>query len=738
MWAPIDDRGGQVSDESEESPTPDRLFPDEDPIFLDRDEPEIPEAAELPPATEPPDGPVGEPVGLPSARNLKPGEFHRPPPDLSSLPAIAAYEPAEIDTGDDDSFPSDEPSAEVTIDAGTIAAAEPDEDEVPEIGDPAGLSSARDLKPGEFHRPPPQLSSLPKVAAYHPAELDPADDGMADFVEAPPDPEEPEPAVEPTESAVELGPPTAPGRLLRDDELPVYPPIPRPGEIEQPPAQPPPPPPPPPVDAPRPIDPGPPPPPPKIRVGPPPPPPGVEPPASGPIAPPTEAAAGPGLPVRDSPPARPPIRTEIPNRGGVPLPPAAAPPTGPAPSPGRGGPPVPPSAPHEPRRRPEPELTMEDLIAASTAQHESADRVDWLSVAEASRGPSKRRQVGVIVAVALTIAIVLGLGAAARQRDDGAGTDPGNDTALLAVDPDGTPDAPFGIGDWAEIGGGWWLSVADAEVEAEAVLRDAADFNPAPRNGGYALASLDLHYAGDTPTTLFDLTLDAVAPSGRTHSAFDCRATEPHPLDRRVDIFPGATMTGDECFDVALVDRSGLLLAVSSGSGSEPVYFSFSARGSSEVTPPDPPAAPHGGGPGSRGTPIALGEAADVGGNWLLRVDRVARHAERDLVGANPFNEPPVNGAYALAEVTAVYTGPGESDALDMRFNAIGAHNIGYSSAGCAAAEPKPFPGASTVSTRGALSGQVCFDIDPEDSDALVLYARGTPDALPVFFSTGS
>jgi hypothetical protein len=379
---------------------------------------------------------------------------------------------------------------------------------------------------------------------------------------------------------------------------------------------------------------------------------------------------------------------------------------------------------------------MEDLIAASMAQRASSDEVDWLSVAEAGRVPNKGRRIGVIVGAALLIAVVLGAAAAVRHSDQDPGTEPGNDAALLAVDPDGTPDAPFGVGDWAEIGGGWWLSVAEAEVDADAVLTDAAEFNPAPRNGSYAMTSLDLRYDGDTPTTLFDLSLDAVAPSGRSHSAFDCRATEPQPLDRRVDIFPGAIVTGDECFDVASVDRSGLLLAVSTGPSREPVFYSFTARGSSEVTPPEPPPAAGDGGPGSRATPVPLGEAAEVGGSWLFRVDRVTRHAERDLVGANPFNEPPVNGAFALAEITAVYTGPGETDALDMRFNAVGVHNVGYSSAGCAAAEPNPFPGSTTVSTRGVLTGQVCFDVDPVDADALVLYARGTPDALPVFFST--
>ncbi len=370
---------------------------------------------------------------------------------------------------------------------------------------------------------------------------------------------------------------------------------------------------------------------------------------------------------------------------------------------------------------------MEDLIAASVAQREGSDEVDWLTVAEAGRTPSRGRQIAVVAGAAILIALVLGIGTVVRQSDQTTGPEPGNEAALLAVDPDGTPDAPYGLGDWAEIGDGWWLSVSDAEVDADAILTDAADFNPAPRNGGYALASLDLRYAGDTPTTLFDLNLAAVAPSGRSHSAFDCRATEPHPLDRRVDIFPGAAMAGDECFDVAAVDRSGLLLEVSSAPGSERVHFSFTARGSSEATPPAPPPEPTGAGPGSRSTPIELGEAADVGGSWLFRVDRVTQHAERDLVGTNPFNEPPVNGAFALADITAVYTGAGESDALDMRFNAVGVHNVGYSSAGCAAAEPEPFPGATTVTTRGALTGQVCFDVPPDDADALVLYVPRHP-----------
>ncbi len=694
-----------MSDEPEGSPPPDRLFPDEEPLFLDRDAADVPDSAEVPPANDGPEEEIGPPAGLSSARDLKPGEFHRLPPDLSSLPSIAAYQPAEMDTG----ALEDEPQPPVPA---------------------AGLSSARDLKPGEFHRPPPQLTSLPTVAAYQPAELDPPEDGMADFVEEPPESEPPEPLVE-------LAPPPESDQRQGFEELPVYPPIPRPDEVA--------PPPPPrlprpqePVGSTPPVDPGPPPPPPKIRVGPPPPPPRARPSAPEAVEPSRTDAEDPVLPVRDSPPAPPAIRTEIPRRGGAPLPPTPARPRADRPPPEPRATPSPAARPHQaPRRPPEPELTMEDLIAASIAQREGTDEIDWLSVADAGRVPNRGRRIGVVVAAALLIALALGVGAAMREDGQNARPAPGNETALLAVDPDGTADAPFGIGDWAEIGGGWWLAVADAEVEAESVLRDAADFNPAPRNGGYAMASLDLRYEGDTPTTLFDLGLAAVAPSGRSHSAFDCRATEPHPLDRRVDIFPGAAMTGDECFDVATGDRSGLLLAASSGSGTDPVYYSFTARGSSEVTPPEPPSAPSGGGPGSRGTPIPVGEAADVGGSWFLRVDRVTRHAERDLVGGNPFNEPPVNGAFALAEITAVYTGPGESDALDMRFNAVGEHNVGYSSAGCAAAEPNPFPAATTVTNRGVLTGQVCFDLPPEDTETLVLYVRGTPDALPVFFASG-
>ena len=379
---------------------------------------------------------------------------------------------------------------------------------------------------------------------------------------------------------------------------------------------------------------------------------------------------------------------------------------------------------------------MEDLIAASMAQHEGFDSVDWLADAEAGRGPSKGRRVAVVVGIAALVAIALGVGALLSDADSGTSDQPtANESALLAVDPDGSPESPYGVGDWAEIGEGWWLSLADAQVEAEAVLQDAADFNPTPRNGGYAMTSLDLRYVGSEPTTLFDLSFDAVAPSGRKHSSFDCRATEPHPLDRRVDVFPGATVSGDECFDVAVGDRAGLLLAVSTGPGSEPTHFSFTARGSAETAPPALPQPDVETAAGSRGAPVPAGEAADIGGGWILRVDQVTKDAEQDLVAGNPFNEPPVNGSYVLVDVTAAYTGPGETDALDVRFNAVGSHNVGYSSAGCAAAEPKPFPWASSISSDGQLSGQVCFDIDPADADGLVVYARGTPDAAPVFFS---
>ncbi len=592
-----------MSDETGDTSQPDRLFPDAEPIFLDDDEPEIPELADLP-ATESEEARSDVRVGISSARDLKPGEFHRPPPALESLPSIPAYRPTQIDRITDVGVPPEVPRR-----ATPEPLAEPDEPPNPP-DDRAGLPSARALKPGEYHRPPPPLSSLPSAPAYQPTGVEP-------------------------------------------------------------------------------VDPGPPPPPPKIRTGPPPPPP---PPAPPPAVVPPAVSASPVVP-----------------------PPAVAPLAPPAPSP------VIPPRPMAPVARP------------VDATRDDAEAADWVAAAQADSGPGRRGRIAVGAAIVLPI-LIIGAGLLSRGLGSTDDTSEDGDELLLATDSDGTEGAPFGRDDWAEIPGGWWVSVADADLDAGAALSGAAEFNPQPDNGAFALATLDIRYVGAEPTTLFDLDLFVVAPSGRFYSAFNCRATEPHPLDRRMDIFPGAVISGDECFDIAPTDRTGLTLAVSSTSSTDPVYVSLGAAGTSSQQPPDAPRRIEETEPGSRDVPVEMGEQADIGAGWSLRIEAVERDAE-DLVGTNPFNEPAVNGHFVLVEISATYRGRGETDALDVRLNAVGPNNVGYSSAGCSAVEPDPFPWSTAVADGGLLSGQVCFDIDPTDADALTLYARGDRDAPATYFN---
>ena len=108
--------------------------------------------------------------------------------------------------------------------------------------------------------------------------------------------------------------------------------------------------------------------------------------------------------------------------------------------------------------------------------------------------------------------------------------------------------------------------------------------------------------------------------------------------------------------------------------------------------------------------------AADIGDtvslpSWDVRVDAIDLDADQAVLDANIFNEPPVEGNYALVSVTATYTGADEGDGFfELLVVLQGADARQYADTGCDAVAPDDMLFEPTVITGGTVSGNFCLD----------------------------
>lgn len=131
--------------------------------------------------------------------------------------------------------------------------------------------------------------------------------------------------------------------------------------------------------------------------------------------------------------------------------------------------------------------------------------------------------------------------------------------------------------------------------------------------------------------------------------------------------------------------------------------------------------------PGRRANPLPLGTTTNVDG-WVIKVLGATPNANRQLAGANQFNEPPAPGKqFFMAKVEATYEG-GEDAAEDsanlfmLEFQAVGDKSVGYSEASddCGVV-PDELDAFKDVYVGGRISGNVCWAIDSADEASLVL-----------------
>lgn len=124
------------------------------------------------------------------------------------------------------------------------------------------------------------------------------------------------------------------------------------------------------------------------------------------------------------------------------------------------------------------------------------------------------------------------------------------------------------------------------------------------------------------------------------------------------------------------------------------------------------------------GPRMALGEAADVGTAYKVTVNALKQDATDEILAVNSFNQAPLQGQYALVDLTAEYVGPGEGDpSMDLSVRLSGGDARQYDARNCRALLGKPTVLVPTLENGGQADFQVCLDIPAEalrDAELLV------------------
>lgn len=138
-------------------------------------------------------------------------------------------------------------------------------------------------------------------------------------------------------------------------------------------------------------------------------------------------------------------------------------------------------------------------------------------------------------------------------------------TGTTGPSPDGslTDDrtAPNALGTAVDIGDGWTLTINDTNLDAEADVIAANEFNdPAPEGEVYVLVDVTMGYDGDEASaSLFSVDLDLVGDSNLSANSSCSASSLPDELDTFSELFAGGSVTGSLCFLADANDVSSLV-----------------------------------------------------------------------------------------------------------------------------------------------------------------------------------
>ena len=292
--------------------------------------------------------------------------------------------------------------------------------------------------------------------------------------------------------------------------------------------------------------------------------------------------------------------------------------------------------------------------------------------------------------------------------------------------------APIPAGETVRVGD-WDITVLSATPDAtDALLAASPDNKPPVESRQFYLVELAVTYqGGESESLLRNLGLSAV---GESAVAYDLYRSDditdiycgsvPEELDRFVEVFPGGSLRGNQCWQVRAEDVDSLVLIVDSLSGSneERAYMALPPVGVVFEPPPTPLLAIEDGDVGTRGNPTPAGETVRVG-DWDITVLSTTPDATEAALAESQSNDPPAEGhQFYMAEVAATYQGRwSEQLAAGLGLLAVGDSSVAYDITnhycGVVPGGDKPYV---EVFPGGSLRLNLCWEIRSEDAHSLV------------------
>ncbi len=343
------------------------------------------------------------------------------------------------------------------------------------------------------------------------------------------------------------------------------------------------------------------------------------------------------------------------------------------------------------------------------------------------------RKLGKLVAIgALVIAGCGGSSPAARSlrslATPGTGTAaPRSDTTINTETPTalGTREDPIPAGKPVRIGD-WQVEVLSATTNATKTVLAENEFNSKPEAGNqFVLIEVAATYVGTATDSLFGgVTFSTVGAGAVGYSFAAGCGVIPDEINEYAEVFPGGTVRGNMCWQVANDDAASLVLVAEPSFSFEDTKAFLELPSRSITFEPPPVAAnePSGGAPGTRGNPYPQGETVPVG-DWAVTVLETTPDAAAMVAAENPYNDPPLTGhQFFIARISATYEGEdAESMFLGLTLATIGQSAVVYGSSAYCGVIPDPVDEFADVYAGGAVRGNICWQVPSEDAESLVL-----------------
>ncbi len=326
-----------------------------------------------------------------------------------------------------------------------------------------------------------------------------------------------------------------------------------------------------------------------------------------------------------------------------------------------------------------------------------------------------------------------------------------------------TRDSPLGVGRTGEVG--------DYEVTVLSVTPDATDivaaenqFNDPPGTGDqFFIARVSITYLGSaTGNPGVDLNFQSVGNSSASYTTYTnyCGVIPDAPFLTVTELFEGGSAEFNVCWAIDGGDADSLVMYVESSFdyNGDPVWFSLGnpietvvTAGATPVaeesdepepTPTQQPGEDAGetNGDTSRNDPLPVDETIEVG-DYEVTVLSVIPDATDVVAAENQFNEPPAPGnQFFIARVSITYVGSATGNpSVDLNFQSVGDSSASYTTFTdyCGVIPDAPFLTVTELFEGGSAEFNVCWAIDSDDAESLVMYVDSSFDynAEPVWFS---